>query len=446
MNAPSKLEAQCPNPDANLEKTSESTNSVPDADGSISYPRKCGAIGSDVWNRADQCSTDSKIAIEARKFFGVVDWHALALIATSCRDGIQCNYVDADGFSVGQFNMVRRLDFIDGVRWVARVRLPPGATPVSPAARGHYDDRREFEVEIASIKFFKSKSTIPVPEVFYYDPNPSNHVGAPYMLLEYIHGSTAEDLQEIENSALGMFGTPEQDRKLRQQMAKIQAQLLAFQFPKIGSLYYDKETESFYIGPDIITGNGPWMSSADYYRDLTDVLMKEAAARQYLNPEHNTYFCAPILLNHLMSICSKDDKGPYSLVNRDFGVHNILVDNDFNIVGVIDLGGVFAATPEAAAQYPVLSCLDIEPPGMIPINHDALQRVELKKPKLAEYREWLMKYEAEFRNSNSTISSLVGSQGAVIYYGLDSCSEARGFQTKTWFSSALVMLKEYTEA
>lgn len=285
-----------------------------------------------------------------------------------------------------------------------------------------------------------------MPDVFFYDPDPSNQVGAPYMLLEYIHGSAADHLQIIKNSALTMFGTPEQDRKFRRQMAKIQAQVLAFQFPKIGSLYYDQDTESFYIGPDIITGKGPWTSSADYYRDLADVLMKEAAARQYLNPEYNTYFCAPVLLNHLMSIHSKDDNGPYSLVNRDFGAHNILVDNDFNIVGVIDVGGVFAAPPEAAAQYPKLSCLDVQPPGRIPINSYAREAIELTKPKLVEYREWLMKYEAEFRNGNATISSLVGSRGAIIYHGLDSCSEACGFQTNTWFLSALVMLREYAEA
>ncbi|KAI1734055.1 kinase-like domain-containing protein [Xylaria scruposa] len=339
--------------------------------------------------------------------------------------------------------MVRRLDFVDGVRWVARVRLPPGATPV-PLER--YNSRRAFEIEVASMKFFKSKSTIPVPEVYAYDHDPSNQVGVPYMLLEYIHGTTADDLQTIKQSAPGTFGTLEQDQKFRRQMARIQAQVLAFQFSKIGSLYYDGDTESFYIGPDIDTGKGPWTSPTDYYRDLTDVLLKEAAARYHMNPEETAYLCTPVLLNHLMSIHSKDSKGLYSLINRDFGAHNVLVDKEFNIVGVIDFDGVFAAPPEAAAQYPRLSCMDVEPPGRVVTKPRALERIERTKPKLVEYREWLMKYEAEFCNGDATISSLFGSQGALIHQGFESCSEAFGFRNKVWFSSAIAMLTEFAKS
>ncbi|KAI8945756.1 kinase-like domain-containing protein [Xylaria longipes] len=339
--------------------------------------------------------------------------------------------------------MVRRLDFADGVSWAARVRLPPEATPV-PLER--YNSRRAFEIEVASMKFFKSNSTIPVPEVFAYDHDPSNQVGVPYMLIEYIHGSTAEDLRSIKNSAPSTFGTLEQDQKFRKQMAKIQARVLAFRFPMIGNLYYDKDTESFYIGPDIDTGKGPWTSSADYYRDLTDVLLKEAAARSHRNPEKDTHFCAPVLLNHLMSIHSKDSNGLYSLVNRDFGPHNILVDNDFNIVGVIDFDDVFAAPPEAVAQYPRFSCMDVEPPGIINTNPYALERIERTKPQLVKYREWLMEYEAEFCNSDTTISSLLGSRAALLYHGFESCGGLLGFENEVWFSSALAMLREYAKA
>ncbi|KAI1422021.1 kinase-like domain-containing protein [Xylaria sp. FL1777] len=432
---------QSPKANGKLDKACESTNNVPDTDSSISQPHDHVALGSDLWSGADYYSANTKLNIQARKFFDAVNWQALALIATGCRDGIRCSYVDSDGFSVGQFNMVRRLDFVDGVRWVARIRLPPEATSI-PLER--YDSPRAFEIEIASMKFFKSKSTIPVPDVFAYDHDPSNQVGAPYMLIEYIHGSAADDLRSIKKCE--NFGTPEQDYKFRQQMAKIQAQVLMFQFSKIGSLYYDGDTENFYIGPDVDTGKGPWTSSADYYRDLADVLMKVAAARYHRNPEDNTYFCAPVLLNHLMSIHSKGSDGPYNLINRDFGAHNILVDNEFNIVGVIDLDGVFAAPPEAAAQYPRFSGLQVEPPGITVTNPYALERIESTKPQLAQYKELLMKYEAELGNGNATISSLLGSRGALIHYGFEDCGGLVGFQNKVWFQSALAMLREYVEA
>ncbi|KAI1747065.1 hypothetical protein F4782DRAFT_535780 [Xylaria castorea] len=84
-----------------------------------------------------------------------------------------------------------------------------------------------------------------------------------------------------------------------------------------------------------------------------------------------------MFLNHLMGICSKDSKGLYSLINRDIDVHNILIDNDFNIVGVIDFDGVFAAQPGATAQYLKLSCMDVESPGIVETSPHALERVEL---------------------------------------------------------------------
>ncbi|KAI0486557.1 kinase-like domain-containing protein [Xylaria cf. heliscus] len=339
--------------------------------------------------------------------------------------------------------MVRRLDFADGVRWVARVRLPPGAAPFPLE---HYNSRRAFDIEVASMKFFKRNSTIPVPELFVYDHDPSNKVGAPYMLIEYIHGSTANDLRSIQNSGPSMFGTPEQDEKFRRQMAKIQAQLLAFKFPKIGSLYYDEDTEDFYIGPEIDTGKGPWTSSADYYRDITDFLLKQAAARQHIKPERATYFCVPVLLNHLMSIHSKDNSGPYSLINRDFGPHNVLVDNDFSIVGMIDFDGICAMPPEAAARYPRFCDMEPEPPLVIQTNTYAVERIERMKPLVAKYKEWLMEYEAEFCNGNTTISSLLESRGALIYEGFEACGGVFGWEHEKWFPSALAMLREYAKA
>ncbi|KAI0970486.1 kinase-like domain-containing protein [Xylaria arbuscula] len=337
--------------------------------------------------------------------------------------------------------MVRRLDFVDGVRWVARVRLPPEATFV-PLER--YDSARAFEIEVASMKFFKSKSTIPVPEVFVYDHNPCNHVGAPYMLIEYIHGTTASRLSEFRSTTYPLlYGTPEQDQKFLRQMAKIQAEVLTFQFHKIGSLYYDKDKDDFYIGPEIETGKGPWTSSVDYYRDLAGVSMKQGAARCYRDPEKEKYFCAPLLLSHLMSIHTKDNKGPYNLINRDFGPHNILVDNEFNIVGVIDFDGVIAAPPEAVAQYPRFCGLDVEAPGIVATRPAVIKRIEYMKPKLAEYRNFLMEYEAALSDGNATISSLLGSRGAIIHSGFDDLGAAIAPDYETWFTSALSMLREY---
>jgi hypothetical protein len=86
-----------------------------------------GLIGSDSWIGADAYEADDEYNAQTVKFFKSVIWDILASIASRHRSGAPCTY--ADKYSIGQFNLVRRLDFHDGVSWVVRVRLPPGATP-----------------------------------------------------------------------------------------------------------------------------------------------------------------------------------------------------------------------------------------------------------------------------------------------------------------------------
>jgi hypothetical protein len=90
-----------------------------------------------------------------------------------------------------------------------------------------------------------------------YNTAPDNAVGAPYILVEYIHGSVASELRQAKSCGLQMIGKPEQDRKFREQMAQIQATVASFRFPKIGSLYHDPDTDEFYIGPELQTRRGP---------------------------------------------------------------------------------------------------------------------------------------------------------------------------------------------
>jgi hypothetical protein len=188
-------------------------------------------------------------------------------------------------------------------------------------------------------------------------------VGAPYILVEYIHGSVASELRQAKSCGLQMIGKPEQDRKFREQMAQIQATVASFRFPKIGSLYHDPDTDEFYIGPELQTGRGPWISSTQYYDDLVDHLLKSASTSDELKRSQS--FMLPSILGHLMRTHQEEKSGPFRLTNRDFGAHNILVNDNFDIVGVIDFDGVMAAPLEAVAQYPILSFLDVDPPGVV---------------------------------------------------------------------------------
>jgi hypothetical protein len=169
-----------------------------------------------------------------------------------------------DKFSIGHFNMVRKINFEDGVGYVACLRLPN---------------------------------------------------------------------EDLCSAPPNMIASSER-------MAQIQATVASFRFPRIGSLYHDSYTDGFYIGPELQTGRAPWTSSTEYYDDLVDHLLKSASTTDELKQSQS--FMLPSILGHLTRI-HKERSGPFRLTNRDSGAHNILVNDNFEIVGVIDFDGVMVA-------------------------------------------------------------------------------------------------------
>ncbi|KAK3900816.1 hypothetical protein C8A05DRAFT_45411 [Staphylotrichum tortipilum] len=289
--------------------------------------------------------------------------------------------------------MVRRINFDDGVSCVIWLRLPDddvfGGSEALTGAMAT-------EIEIASMKFFRSKTSIPVPKLLDCSTATDNPVGAPYMLVEYIYGTVASELREARSCPLQMSGTSEQDRRFREQMAQIQATVATFQFSKIGSLYHNPETDEFHFGPDLQIGKGPWTSFSKYYDDLADHLLKLASAKDVL--EQSQSFMLPVILNRLMGALGEEKAGPFRLTN----------------LGVIDLDGVMAAPLEVAVQYPVLSFLETEPPGFVPTKPAMIDRIRRTEPKLREYRELLA--EAELGQQGSTVvANRLGSRSAGIY-------------------------------
>jgi aminoglycoside phosphotransferase (APT) family kinase protein len=90
----------------------------------------------------------------------------------------------------------------------------------------------------------RANTRIPVPSIYHYNVNPANDFGAPYIIMEYVDGNVASELRETKGCALGLFGTAEQDRRFRQQMANIQVQLASCQFNQIGAIHEEWKTEN----------------------------------------------------------------------------------------------------------------------------------------------------------------------------------------------------------
>jgi hypothetical protein len=108
------------------------------------------ALGSDLWLGASEYEPGSVFHVRATKFLASVKWDVLAGIASKLRDDIPCRLEDK--FSVGHFNMVRRINFDDGVSWVVRLRLPDIDMF---KGREVLTSSKAMEIEIASMKFFR---------------------------------------------------------------------------------------------------------------------------------------------------------------------------------------------------------------------------------------------------------------------------------------------------
>jgi len=188
-------------------------------------------LGSDTWLEASEIDEESDLHIRATTFVATIHWENLVTIASRIR-GTQCTL--SEKYSLGHFNLVRRLTFVDGVSWVARLRLPD-----LPSVFGMREAMKPagcMGIEIATMRFL-GLNGIPVPEVFGHDLTTENEVGAPYILMSYLHGTVASDLQEAQDCGIGTFGSPEEDRRFWTQMASYHAQLASLTFDKIGSLH-----------------------------------------------------------------------------------------------------------------------------------------------------------------------------------------------------------------
>lgn len=115
-----------------------------DVQGSVSV-----ALGSDLWLGADAYEPGGVFHTRATEFLTAVKWDVLAEIAPTHRDDIPCRFEDK--FSIGHYNMVRRVKFDDGVSCVVRLRLPDMEMF---EGREALKASKVMEIEIARMKFF----------------------------------------------------------------------------------------------------------------------------------------------------------------------------------------------------------------------------------------------------------------------------------------------------
>ena len=273
-------------------------------------------------------------------------------------------------------------------------------------------------------------TTIPVPEVHAFNARINTEVGPPYMLLTYIHGTVADDIEDIE-LATDKEGT----RHLLNQMAKIMVELATCKFDRIGSILTNANGD-FEIRPLLETDGGPYHTAQDYYQAISEHRFHFYADRCFANNQEATRRGGthlPFLFNNFMPMFtnSRADKGPFSLTNTDFGPHNVLVDEKLNIVGLIDCDNIIAAPIHVVAQIPSAGFMSPGLPGW-KLRRPIAQKVA------AEGQLWLEQFipmvaAAEKKvGAGTPIADAMTSDAAWLVKGLEAYQHHQSWRQVDW--------------
>ncbi|OAA53442.1 phosphotransferase enzyme family protein [Niveomyces insectorum RCEF 264] len=289
-----------------------------------------------------------------KAFIGSVNEDAVCALASRFNDGVPCRVVNK---SHGSFNLCFFVEFDkqegdeQPKKWV--VRLPMG-----PAVENPWD---KVISEVTTIRYIRKKTSIRVPRIHAYgrdsnlirkenkDKGANNNSndgsriveGQVFLITDFIAGANLD--RKLLTTA-----DQEHRRGFYAQLIGILAELRKLEFSKIGSLRPGKTDVSPILGPMISMSDNtlrlcppPILTSAtDYMKYEFDVvsefffapvsnlkiddLQKELYAFHALEPHF------PGLINPSL------DRGPFVLSHPDFRAHNIIVDEQLRIQGVID--------------------------------------------------------------------------------------------------------------
>jgi aminoglycoside phosphotransferase (APT) family kinase protein len=264
-----------------------------------------------------------------------INWPALTRYATTTRrqrDGVDNSPCQlSPEYNMGGLHVVRRIDFADNVRWLARLQLKP-PTPASSL---------RLLTEVHTMAAVRSMSQIPVPEVFAYDAaGKESGVGAAFMLMEFVPGDTAMDAFGGWETHKGE--TPAQYKgKFHEALADIQTEMASIRFSTIGTIVVRPDGE-FDVGPIPGVG-GPFSTAAEYFEAWAKTAKypyKEATVRSRTPADFVEEILAAIRsfpggVQELAGRFPFRD-GPFPLIHTDLYSSNVIIDKDYNVLSVID--------------------------------------------------------------------------------------------------------------
>ena len=316
-----------------------------------------------------------------------------------------CNLLPT--YFYGSFHILFQLQFTDGIRWVLKV----------PATgyKGRFDDisARALLCEAQTMRLLRSKTTIPVPEVYAFNTSVDHPLGCAFILMEYIDAIPA---QEIWFDASLTQAALEQVRgRILRDLASAMSQLSIFEYEQRGSptlnergdivgiraaktIDLQAELDRQHEGQGDDSTNfcevGPFSDPKAYFLHMYN---------RRRTPGHSSGKGLHKLLRLLIDWMDFGDS-KFTLRHPDFNLQNILVSKDGELSGVIDWDGI-AAVPRAVGYecYPSWLTRDWDP---IKYGYPDSHLPENSPEELHRYRELYASYMEE-RSKSITRRSLL---------------------------------------
>jgi Choline/ethanolamine kinase len=145
------------------------------------------------------------------------------------------------------------------------------------------------------------------------------------------------------------------------QWTSIQAELATFTLPQIGSISHFTEGASAIIGKlstaaaEGLSDEGPFTEAWDCFAAAAEAKFRQACKNDIANDDSNIFpRLGPFVFKDIVhnTALFKTGKGPFHFNHMDMGTQNILVDQDFNFLAIIDWE--FAQTaPWEVNHYPM---------------------------------------------------------------------------------------------
>lgn len=270
-----------------------------------------------------------------------IDWDKLCQLALDLNNNMPCTLLDKQ--NAGLNSLIKVFEFADTIRWVARIPL-------------HLGKREQNSIilrsEVYTMQLIREcyGSHLPVPRVFVYKADARNRIGVPFIFIELLLANTVMDSAGGYSIHRGVIPKDHRPNFYRS-VAHYQVYSIYLRFPKIGIIIRRVDTGAFDTGPLLYIG-GPFEIASAFFKAWADYVKFDKERNEVIRimpvePPGLVKQVADVIENfpaQIRALVTRRpplyNNGPFPLIHTDFLYSNMLIDSQFNLVGVIDWEGV----------------------------------------------------------------------------------------------------------